>query len=71
MNVKGLAALVVRVEEYGSLLIPVVMAKLLNDVRLHIALETQDDVCKMEDLLKAIKWEVEAREASDAQRQSQ
>lgn len=65
VNVRGLTTLGVRAEQYGSLLIPVVMAKLSNDVRLHIAPETQDDVWKMEDLLKAIKQEVEAREASD------
>ena len=65
MNVRGLSALGVGAEQYGSLLIPVMMAKLSNNVRLCIAHETQDDVWKMEDLLKAIKLEVEARETSD------
>ena len=37
------------------------MAKLLNDVMLRIAHETQEAVWKMEDLLRAIKQEVEAK----------
>ena len=41
------------------------MAKLLNDVILCVAREIQEDVWKMEDLLRGIKQEVEARETSD------
>ena len=65
VNVRGLSALGVGVEQYGSLLIPIIMAKLPNNVKLRIAGETQEDVWKIEDLLKAIKLEVEARETSD------
>ena len=65
MNVRGLSALGVGAEQYGSLLISVIMAKLQNDVRLCIAHETLEDVWKMEDLLKFNKLKVEARETSD------
>ena len=60
-----MSALGVGAEQYRSLVIPVIMAKLLNDVILRIACETQEDVWKMEDSLRAIKQEVEARETSD------
>ena len=48
MNVRGLSALGVGAEQYGSLLIPIIMAKLPNNVKLHIARETQEDVWKIE-----------------------
>ena len=62
VGVRGLSALGVGVEQYRSLVIPVIMAnKLLNDVILHIARETQEAVWKAEVLLRAIKQEVEAK----------
>ena len=48
VNVRGLSALGVGAEQYGSLLIPIIMAKLPNNVKLHIARETQEDVWKIE-----------------------
>ena len=52
-------------DQYGSLLIPVIMSKLRNDIRLRIARETTSKVLKMDELLDVIKAEVEAREASE------
>ncbi len=37
VNVRGLESLGVKAEQYGSLLIPVIMSKLLEDVRMQIA----------------------------------
>ena len=66
VNVRGLEALGVSAEQYGSFLIPVIMAKLPVEVRLQIARITTNDVWRIEDLLHIIKAEVEAREISDA-----
>ena len=42
-------------EEYGSLLIPIIMPKLPNEVRLRIAHDSKDEVWKVETVLKTIK----------------
>ena len=70
-NIRGLEALGVKVEEYGSFLIPVIMAKLPSEVRLQIARATTRDVWKVDELLQVIKCEVEARELSDTVRVSE
>ena len=64
VNVRSLEALGVEPEQYGSLLIPVIMAKLPTNIRLQIARLTKRDVWHMDELLKVIKEEVEARELS-------
>ena len=65
INVRGLEALGVNSSQYGSLLIPVIMSKLPQDVRLQIARNTAQDVWEMSELLEVIRKEVEAREISD------
>ena len=51
--------------QYSSLLIPIVMTKLPNDLHLLIDCETDREVCEIDDLLGVIKKEVEARDASE------
>ena len=58
-------------EQYGSFLIPIIMAKLPADVRLQVARITNKDVWNIEELLQTIKGEVEAREISDAVKTSE
>ena len=65
LHVQGLEALGVTSEQYGSLLIPVIMAKFPNDIRLRIAQETGREAWKIDAILKIVKEEVEAREASE------
>ena len=65
INVRGVEALGVNSSQYGSLLIPVVISKLPQDVRLQIARNTAQDVWEMSELLSVIRKEVEAREISD------
>ena len=65
VHVRGLEALGVASEQYGSLLIPVSMAKFPTDIRLRIARETGRETWKIDNLLKIVKQEVEAREASE------
>ena len=68
VNVRELEALGVESEQYGSFLVPIIMAKLPSEVRLQIARITTNDVWKVEELLNIIKGEVEAREISDSMR---
>ena len=68
---RGLEALGVESEQYGSFLVPVIMAKLPSEVRLQIARSTTNAVWKVEELLRIIQGEVEAREMSDFMRTSE
>ncbi len=65
VNVRGLESLGVKAEQYGMLLIPVIMSKLPEDVRMQIARNTSNEVWKIDDLLNLIKHEVEAREVCE------
>jgi len=60
VNLRGLASLGINSEQYGSLLIPIVMTKLPSELRLPIAQETDKEVREIEELLAVIKKEVEA-----------
>ena len=62
VNVRGLETLGVKSDQYGSSLIPVIMAKLSSDVRLQVARNAKKDVWEIGELLEIIRKEVEARE---------
>ena len=62
VNVLGLSSLGVTAQEYGSLLILIIMSKLTNEIRLEIARKSTANVWKIEELLETIKSEIEARE---------
>ena len=64
IHVRGLETLGVDAQRYGSLLIPIVMSKLPPDIRLNIARKTTNAVWEIRNILKILKVEVEAREAS-------
>ena len=66
INVRGLESLTVKAEQYGSFLIPVIMSRLPAEVRLHVARVSTKDVWEINELLKVIQAEVEAREMSDS-----
>ena len=65
VNVRGLEALGVKASQYGSLLIPVLMSKLPQDIRLQIARKTSKEVWDISEILDVIRNEVEAREMSE------
>ena len=65
VNVRGLEAVGVKAEQYGSLLIPVIMSKLPEEVRIQIARNTSKDVWEIGELLNVIQKEVEAREVCE------
>ena len=62
IDVRGLEALGVNSSQYGSLLIPVIMAKLPQEVRVQVASNTAEDVLEISDIVDVIRKEVEARE---------
>ena len=55
----------IKSDHYGSLLIPVIMSKLPSETQLLIARKSEHDVWKIDDLMKTILSEVEAREISE------
>ena len=65
VHVRGLQSLGVSSEQYGSLLIPIIMSKLPNDIRIQITRKVNDETWKIDELLQAIKREIEVREASE------
>ena len=65
VNVRGLESLGVGSNQYGSLLIPVIMSKLPQEVRIQVARNTAQEVWQMSDILNVIRQEVEAREISE------
>ena len=66
VHIRGLEALGTPPNQYGSLLIPVIMAKFPNNVRLRIARGTGKGPWKIGPLLEMLKEEVEGREASES-----
>lgn len=65
VHVRGLASLGISSEQYGSMLIPIIMSKLTNEIRIEIARKATGEVWKIDDLLNTIKIEIEAREVSE------
>ena len=54
VHIRGLASLGVDSAQYGSLLIPIVMAKVPSELRLRIARVTEESVWKIDKLLEVI-----------------
>lgn len=66
VNVRGLTAMGTGTEQYGSLLIPIIMTKLPQELRLCIARETDRDIWQMDELMAVINKKVEAQKATEA-----
>ena len=65
VHIRGLSALGIESEQYGSLLITVIMTKVFNETRLRIARESKSDIRKLDELMNVIRDEVEACETSE------
>ena len=65
LSIRGLESLGVSSNQYGSLLIPVIMSKLPHEIRVQVARNTALEVWDMSELLEVIRQEVEAREISE------
>ena len=65
VNIGGCEALGVKSEQYGSLFIPIIMAKLPAEIQVQVARNTSQDVWDIDSLLDFIQGEIEAREISE------
>ena len=65
IHIRGLESLGAKSERYGSLLIPVIMAKLPPELRLGFARDTTKEVWESEELMETVRKEVEARETAN------
>ena len=65
VNIRALEALGVKADQYGTLLIPIIMAKLPPEIRVHVARNTTQDVWNIESILNVIQSEIEAMEISN------
>ena len=61
-NVRGLEALAIGSDTYGSLLVPVMMNKLPEELRFMTNRHFESGIWHLDKLLKSFKEEVEARE---------
>ena len=62
IHVRGLQALGVEGQQYGTLLVPVLLSKVPQELRLKISREFDTGNWSLDELLKIFKTEVEARE---------
>ena len=69
-HVRGLRALGVTADSYGSLLTSILMSKLPSEIRLIISRELTEEKWDVEKLMKIIDREVDARERSATSRSS-
>ena len=65
VHIRHLSAMGINSDQYGSLLIPMIMSKLPSEICLCVARESTEELWKIEDLMNVIKKEVEAHEASE------
>ena len=60
VHLRGLRTLGIHSKQYGSLLIPVIMSKVPNDIRLRMAHENWGGVWDLDNLMTTLLAEVEA-----------
>ena len=63
-SIRNLKTLKIEVISYGSLLVPLLNAKLPKDLSLQITWNFEDDVWPLEDTMKVLKNEIQAQERS-------
>ena len=61
-NIRGLKTLGISSKEYGSLLLPILMSRLLQEFKLILTRNVPKDKWSLDSLLLAFKEELEARE---------
>ena len=65
VHIRGLESLGVQQDNYGSLLIMIIMKRMPKDVALQVSRETKSDIWSMKDILEIIRKEIEARETCE------
>ena len=64
VHVRGLESLGVSSEKYGSLLVPVIISRMPEEIALEVARKTTENVWDIKDIMNIIRKEIEAREVS-------
>ncbi|MCP4479237.1 MAG: DUF1759 domain-containing protein, partial [Planctomycetaceae bacterium] len=62
VHVRGLQSLGMPSESYGSLLIPLIMARMPKEIAIQVARKTSEGIWKIEEILQILEKEIEARE---------
>ena len=70
VHVRSLASIGISSEQYGSMLIPIIMSKIPNEIRLVVARRNTAKVWSIDESLATIKVEREAREVSEGVQKS-
>ena len=70
VHVLGLASIGISSEQYGSMLIPIIMSKIPNEIRVVVARGNTAKVWNMDESLGTIKVEREALEVSEGVQKS-
>ena len=65
VQVRGLHALGISSEQYGALLIPVIMTRLPTEISLEVSRKTEEDIWRIDEVMEIIRKEIEAREMSE------
>ena len=65
VHVRGLQALGIDPDHYGSLLIPVILEIIPEEIALHVSRQSSRDIWSITELLDIIRMEIEAREMRD------
>ena len=63
--IRGLEALGIQSDQYGSLLVPIVMTKLPPELRQSFICDTTKEVWEIDELMGALKKEVKATKSAD------
>ena len=63
VHVRELESLGTPIEKYGSLLIPIIMSRMPEDITIQVARKTSEDVWKMAEILEIIHKGLQARES--------
>jgi len=62
VRIRGLQSMGIQADSYGTLLVPVLLSKLPDDVKLEISRGVEDGKWKLDDLFKKLIAEITARE---------
>ena len=62
VHVRGLESLGISSGRYGSLLVPVIMSRMLEEISLQVARKTSEDIWRIDEIMDIIRKEIEARE---------
>ena len=65
VSFRGLEALGVKSEQYGSLILLIIMAKLPDEIRIQVARNRSQEVWEIDSWIDVIQSEIDAREMSE------